>query len=1327
MIEALSRRLRVRDDGTGKAREIDCTFADFELEDAIILLGDPGIGKTTLFKEAAKSNYTTVRRFLIDPPAGVHEAIFLDALDEYRTTASGQDASFEVAKVLCNLKKPKFRLSCRAADWFGSTDQEAFRTASASGHILVLEILPLSRSEILNAVKEIVLDPVVFFDEAEAAGLGKLLGNPQTLELLARAWGTQNRPRNKFEVYEIGISELLKEINVHHGARGVANLDSFELRKAAGAAASVLLLSNSFGVARAESMVGDGYLSCLIVPYPDSIVLDTVLKRRLFTSQEVDRFEFVHRTIAEFLAAEDLSKRIQNGLPIDRVMSLICGIDEIPVSSFRGLFAWLMCRIENLAEDYIKRDPYGVATYGDASVLPPSGQCAIWSGLRHLRDPWFLTNEDDRGTFRDLANPNTAKIIKELLQDSATEVHLKIAALEAIANSTRDIGLTADVRNIVLEKHDNTWLRSSALKAYVKSIQNDHKKMEELDYELTHAIDDSSAPVIRIKLICLTPITGSIASRVLSILEQFASVKKEEHIIGRLYPLIDLPSDTDLEVILEGASKVLTPSDKDRYELRSLFDKWLKRHLESHVAVTPIQLANWLRHIWGSRDGKDEKTIESLKIRFEREPSLFDAVFELFAHDVPNDEKSFWLFVAHDLWQLLPAAVWPFPQCQFFLSQAQKEDNPEHAADLFRMYLSYFPAEGGTVALVEAGFDLLERRQDIAKVIGNWKSCKIPEWKKKQWNADEEEKLKHSVNRADNVTFLEPRLSSIREGREESALGWATFVYLGFFYDIKDVPDARERIISVTNDEIADAFIQGFARYVENPNIPKKGEIIESWLANSIPRTHILLSLSVFLRQRVGMDIPDEALPHCIAAVVTAFHAGEKLPDYDETLTEWILQQVRQKPIFVKSVLKDIWISSARNKRGDLPGFYELVRDLESQQFLASLSADVLRIGINDDCETVGKLVSVLLHQDKRAALEIGEVELGRIELSAEVRTIWCTSLFVIDPNKYLNSWRTLLSEADTPSLWEAIEIIKGDRHENRRTVHLTPEQRAVVISAVGQRYANVGHPPGTWSGSQNPWDASEFVANQIRLLAADGSTATGAQLERLENDDSLESYRKLIRHHRTQHEKQQRESSFTFASPAQVAKVIRNDEPATPNDLLVFIVEHLGALGHEITRTQRERYRAYWNEKGRNLIEPKHEEVCSGLLAEDLQNRIKPHGLIVEVEHHMIADKECDLVVLQGTDRLLPIEVKHHYHTELWTAWRTQLDRLYTRDAKAGGLGIYLVLWSGEAKGRKMPKLPNGITRPTSGAELKIALESLIPEADRHRLRVVIVDISGH
>ena len=1324
MIDILSRKLRVRDDGTGKDQEIYRTFAEFETEDAIILLGDPGMGKTTFFRNAANTNYTTVRKFLINPQTEAGEVLFLDALDEYRTIASGQDASSEVAKALCSLKKPKFRLSCRAADWFGSTDQEVLRVASASGRVVVLELCPLSRYEILNAVRGIVQDPVVFLNEAESAGLGKLLGNPQTLELLARAWGTDKKPRNKFEAYEIGVSELLKEVNPQHVARGVDSSDPTDLRKAAGAATSVLLLSNSVGISRAEPADGNGYVRLTDVPYPNRSELDVVLKRRLFFSLEVDRFEPIHRTIAEFLAAEDLSKRAAKGFPIDRVMALICGVDGRPVSSLRGLFAWLMCKIGHLAECYVERDPYGIATYGDASVLPPGAQCAIWAGLRKLSDPWFLTNDDDRGSFRDLANLNTAKIINDILKDSTTGVHLKIATLEAIVNSTENIGLNEIIRDIVLEKHDNTWLRSTALRAFAKSVQNDWELMDALDNELAQTTDDLSAPEVRAKLLCLTPLFGSLPMRVLSIMEQAASARQERHIVGRFYSLIALPSDADLDMILDGASRVLIPTSKDHYELRSIFDAWLKRRLESSSVITPVQLSSWLRNIWGARhNSQDEKALLSLSARFEREPSLFEKVFELLANDVPNEERSFWLFVVDDLWQLLPAAVWPIPKCEFFLTHAKKEKDAERAADLFRMYMSYFPVEGGSVALAEAGLTLLERRQDVAEVLGNWKSCKIEKWRKDQWKRREKESHKHSNSRAQNIAFLTSRLTTIREGREEQALVWGSKVYQGFFYDVENISDARERLVSVTNDKIADTLVQGFVRYAENPNIPKKKTIIESWIANSIPFTHILLSLSVFLRLKAGMTVPEDALPDCIAAAVNACDYNSKIPGHDATLLAWILHEAHQNPDIVKSVLKEMWISSASVKRGILPGFYELMKDPDSQQFLTSLSADVLKTGINEDQETVGRLVSVLLNRDQRAALTIGETEFARNELSPEVRVIWSTALFVIDPNKYLPPWKTIVSNADN-ILWQAIEIIKGDRYENRRTIHLTSTQRAEVIIAIGQRFANAGHPSSGW-GDQNPWDASEFVANQIKLLAADSSADASIQLDRLENDGGLASYRDLIRHHRAQHDKQKRESSFTFASPVQIAEAIRNCAPASPNDLLAFIIDHLEVLAHELTRTQRERYRAYWNEKGRNLIKPKREEGCSGLLAEDLQNRVQAHSLIVTVEHHMIADKECDLMVLQGTERLLPIEVKHHYHRDLWTAWRTQLERLYTRDVKAGGLGIYLVLWSGEAKGRRMPKLPNGLKRPISAVELRIALELLIPEEDRHRLRTIVVDIS--
>jgi len=1324
MIHALSRELRVRDDGTGQPRDSNGTFAEFESESAIILLGDPGMGKTTFFREAAQSTYSTVRKFLLERPAPTGNALFLDALDEYRTITSGNDASAEVAKALCELKKPKFRLACRAADWFGSLDQEVLRVASASGRLVVLELRPLTRDEILTAVQDSVLDPPQFLADAESAGLRTLLGNPQTLELLARAWGTGQKPRNKFDTYDIGVSELLREMNTLHVSHRVTSPHPRDLRKAAGAAASTILLSNTLGVSRAEPADGNGYGKVSIVPHPNDNDLDAVLRRRLFISTEVDRFEMIHRTIAEFLAAEDLSNRIMNGLPIDRVMALICGIDGKPISSLRGLFAWLMCRLGNLADRYVERDPYGVATYADATALLPNAQCALWSGLRKLRDPWFLTNEDDRGSFRGLANRNTATIIREILEDPGTGVHLKIAALEAIANSTENIGIDALLREMVVVKHGNTWLRSRALKAFGNSVKNDWPILDKVDQELTQAFDDFVAPEVRATLFCLTRGFGCLPVRVLSILEQDASIIKERGVIGRLHSLIDLPSETDLDVILDGMSGIPASKGRPNFEISFLFDHWFKRRLENPSSITAARLTSWLQTMRGIRERRTDTILTALKARFRGDPALFENVFQLLATG-QTETRSFIFFIADDLWQLLPATVWPLPQYEFFLGQAEKERDTSRAAEFFRMYLSWFPTEGASVALTEAGFDLLDRRHDVAKALGSWNICKIEEWRIDHSTEFEEESRERSEDRARIIAYLTPRLTTIRQGGEENALVWGTAVYQGLFYDVEDSGDPRDRLIGATNEEIADALIEGFIRYTENQTIPKMEAVIQSWCANSIPYAHILLSLSAFLRLRAGMTIPASALANCIAAVVTNVNCEYGVPGWHEMLSKWILQEVNRNPSVVRAVLKDIWVASAAIKRRDLPGFYELKADANCQQFLASLSAGVLETGIHDDHYTVGKLVSVLLLHDRQVAMKIGETELLGTELSTEVRAKWTTAMFAIDPLKYLEPWKTVMAGPDE-ALWEAIDVIgRSAQHGNKGPLSLTSAQRAEVVASLGRRFPNVGPPMGGWSGSQNPWDASEFVANQIKLLAADGSSDTDAELQRLENDDSLASYHDMIRHQRAQHQKRQRESSFAFASPEQVAEAISNHSPATPNDLLAFIVDHLNALSHELNGTQRERYRAYWNESGRILVKPKHEEACSGFLADDLLNRIKTHNLNVVVEHHMVADKECDLVVLQSPDRLLPIEAKHHYNPEIWTAWRTQLDRLYSKDAKAGGLGIYLVFWSGIANGRTIPKPPDGIERPTAAAELKSALESLIPDVERHRLRVVLVDIS--
>ena len=174
-------------------------------------------------------------------------------------------------------------------------------------------------------------------------------------------------------------------------------------------------------------------------------------------------------------------------------------------------------------------------------------------------------------------------MVAEILQDPSSGVHLRIATLEAAANTTEDIGLNATFRDMTLAKHESGWLRSKALNAFAETVNNDWGPLEALDRELAQATDDATAPEVRVELLCLTPeCAGILHLRLLSILEQAASARKGGHVLGGFRSLIDLPSDSDLNAVLDGASRLLTPKKRYDFELRLIFEKWFKPVSDMH-------------------------------------------------------------------------------------------------------------------------------------------------------------------------------------------------------------------------------------------------------------------------------------------------------------------------------------------------------------------------------------------------------------------------------------------------------------------------------------------------------------------------------------------------------------------------------------------------------------------------------------------------------------------------------------------------------------------------------------------------------------------------
>src|SRR5438552_12838322 len=69
-------------------------FSEFADRTNIVLLGDPGAGKTHLFREAAEAfgaRFVTARAFLVTPPRATEEVFFIDGLDERRAGRGDRD------------------------------------------------------------------------------------------------------------------------------------------------------------------------------------------------------------------------------------------------------------------------------------------------------------------------------------------------------------------------------------------------------------------------------------------------------------------------------------------------------------------------------------------------------------------------------------------------------------------------------------------------------------------------------------------------------------------------------------------------------------------------------------------------------------------------------------------------------------------------------------------------------------------------------------------------------------------------------------------------------------------------------------------------------------------------------------------------------------------------------------------------------------------------------------------------------------------------------------------------------------------------------------
>jgi hypothetical protein len=254
--------------------------------------------------------------------------------------------------------------------------------------------------------------------------------------------------------------------------------------------------------------------------------------------------------------------------------------------------------------------------------------------------------------------------------------------------------------------------------------------------------------------------------------------------------------------------------------------------------------------------------------------------------------------------------------------------------------------------------------------------------------------------------------------------------------------------------------------------------------------------------------------------------------------------------------------------------------------------------------------------------------------------------------------------------------------------------------------------------GDTHAWNACEYLHKLIHRLGKDASAEATQALARL-RDAPLDGYTDLLRTVGAEQAHIRAESVYVPPTLAAITAIASDHPPASPQDLQTWILEELEIVQTKIRSDDAESWRGFRDDEGNSYPEERCRDHLLGML------RQGSSGVSYDPETHVASDKEVDIACSVGTLRL-PIEIKGQWHRQLWDGADRQLDRLYTPDWRAGGHGIYLVLWYGEdvSPNRRLSSRGASNRRPNTPQKLKQTLMEGSRAAQEGRVAIFILDL---
>ena len=1308
--------------------EIECDESEFfRMGGPHIVIGEPGAGKSELIKHfGLATNSEVIRASTVEAHPSIIEkewpsTTIIDGLDEVTAYEEGIPINRILTK-LANFRKPNFVLTCRAADW-----QHVVNAGIISErwnvNPVVGRILPLTNNEIEEFVNSNSdgLNGADFIRDAITRGALELLRNPQYLILFIQTVKKHGWPNSKFELYEKACLSLVDEENQTHRCLNRSISNNERLVGAAGLICTQLLLADSAGVCINGSTNSDFVrITDLVVGTSDTDKLREVIKTKLFRPSSVNIFETIHRSIAEFLAAKWISKQLNESLSQRRIENILYGHNYIVPSSLRGLHAWIAVMNSQVTNLYIERDAYGFFRYGDLAVLSISQIKHLLNCMQKTAtdDPYFRNQDWGVAFGQELAKKELKVDIVKIIKNPKVPHQLSHLILESLKGNELVSEIANELKEIAFNKKATYSERNASTEALLENCSQENYIQYFNDF---YNMDDVESLRLALDII-YTYIDEFEGSTIADLL-----VKLEEEIesgIGPRYAGLGWGITKKLTIEqLESGLCFLADKDPTEQSVEKLVE-FAQERLTRSDNVPASTIWNWIKPIdqsltYYSNSEWNSFTDEYFADRVEMRRCIQNEAFK-----GCESSKDLW----HRIWSIKDAGTGLLlkeEDCLFHMNQviANKENT-----DDWRERWGYFVL-WGLKSTQDTSNILIEARRHVvgdnqlAAILDQFENPSISEQEKEfqqEMLAHKEKELAEIRERHEVYSKFS---NSVRTGENFHLVYQVAMAYLGRYSNIDNNKSPDNRIKQLVGDNNYNAAKDGIKNIVDSTEIPTARKIIELH-ARENKTYHIepvLIARSLMLLND-GLELTTLPIDTICSTLATCeFGIGNGGEDGFPDLKNILLDIVFNSQETNANYLKDLIEPYLDAKKESNTFIYNLARTKAFEPILPTITLEWLNKYNNLPISSLSNILeAAIIFAPRDLLVSLIRKKISSLNWADEPeKDVWISAAFLTD-FEYHNEELLIYAREKKSNLWPIRDLTFQERDEIINWPKLNEPQLNLLITNFAPVWPPTEPPADGWSGNKNPYDAFGFIHARITQLANCMSEAAVDYLSEMVTNPRLSKYHDTIKHVLATLIRNRAEKNKSIPAVSEINSIVGDREPKSIDDLQAIVLDELESAQLRLRGSPSNDILPYWDGEI-----PHNENYCRDRLLSYLEPYLSKYDIRTYKEPSMPDEKRCDLLnTYREMD--LPIEVKGQWHKDIWTAANNQLQS-YTKEYRAEGRGIYLILWFGKLATRhnKNPRAWKGKKTPTTLMELEELIDIKYSENLSEKTKIIVLNLT--